>query len=192
MTGPPFRQHPRRQSTRRQQTRHDDRAPARSPATKEPRLVPAADSPPPQTGPPDTDTPGTGTPTASTSAPMASTSAPKPRDTSEAAALGRRIAEELSERQAEEIVLMDIAAVSGFTDYFVIASATSSRQFEALAEAVERAAGDRTHRREGSARGGWQLFDFGDVVVHIFGREERAYYNLEGLWSAGRQILHIE
>ena len=74
----------------------------------------------------------------------------------------------------------------------MIASATSSRQFEALGEAVERGAGNRTHRREGSAEAGWQLFDFGDVVVHLFGREERAYYNLEGLWSAGRQLLRVE
>lgn len=110
----------------------------------------------------------------------------------EAEALGRRIVDELSDRQAEEIVLLDISVVAGFTDYFVIASATSSRQFESLGEAVERGAGARTHRREGSAEAGWKLFDFGDVVVHIFGREERAYYNLEGLWSGGRQLLRIE
>ena len=110
----------------------------------------------------------------------------------EAEALGRRIADALADRQAEEIVLLDVSAVAGFTDYLVIASATSSRQFEALGEAVERAAGDRHLRREGASDGGWQLFDFSDVVVHVFGREERAYYNLEGLWSAGRQLLRIE
>lgn len=110
----------------------------------------------------------------------------------EAEALGRRVVDELADRQAEGIVLLDIGGVAGFTDYFVIASATSSRQFEALGEAVERGAGNRTHRREGSAEAGWQLFDFGDVVVHLFGREERAYYNLEGLWSAGRQLLRVE
>ena len=123
---------------------------------------------------------------------LAATESPAGQATAEAAALGRRIADALSDRQAEAIVLIDIGAVAGFTDYFVIASATSSRQFEALSEAVERAAGDRTHRREGTAESGWQLFDFGDVVVHIFGRQERAYYNLEGLWSAGRQLLRIE
>ena len=106
--------------------------------------------------------------------------------------MGRRIADALSDRQAEEIVLLDVSAVAGFTDYFVIASATSSRQFEALSLAVSRGAGDRHLRREGGSDGGWQLFDFSDVVVHIFGREERAYYNLEGLWSAGRQLLRIE
>jgi ribosome-associated protein len=88
-------------------------------------------------------------------------------------------------------VLLDIGAVAGFTDYFLIATATSSRQFEALAEAVQRAAGP-TPSREGSAESGWQLFDYGDLVVHIFGRQERAYYNLEALWSAGRQLLRIE
>ena len=110
----------------------------------------------------------------------------------EAEALGRRIVDALADRQAEEIVLLDVSAVAGFTDYFVIASATSSRQFEALGEAVERAAGDRTLRREGGSDGGWQLFDYSDVVVHLFAREERAYYDLEGLWSAGRQLLRIQ
>jgi len=169
----------------------------------------APDTAAPGAAPPDTEAPGLGATTASDS--MAANAVsdagpvdPRARERAEARAreraarnaeardLGQRIVHELSERQAEEIVLMDVAEVSGFTDYFVIASATSSRQFEALSEAVERAAGDRTHRREGGGGGGWQLFDFSDLVVHIFGREERAYYNLEGLWSAGRQILRVE
>ena len=138
----------------------------------------STDTAPPNTGPPDAappDAPGGAAP-----------------HLEEAEALGRRIADALSDRQAEEIVLLDVSAVAGFTDYFVIASATSSRQFEALSLAVSRGAGDRHLRREGGSDGGWQLFDFSDVVVHIFGREERAYYNLEGLWSAGRQLLRIE
>ena len=115
-----------------------------------------------------------------------------PSSLAEAEALGRRIVDELDDRQAEEIVLLDVSAVAGFTDYFVIASAASSRQFEALADAVERAVGDRTYRREGGADGGWLLFDFSHLIVHIFGRDERAYYNLEGLWSGGRQLLRVE
>jgi ribosome-associated protein len=99
---------------------------------------------------------------------------------------------ELADKQAEEIVLLDISGVSGFADYFVIASATSSRQFEALAEAIEDPPEGARPRREGTAEAGWQLFDFGDVIVHLFGRSERAYYDLEDLWSSGTQLLRIE
>ncbi len=106
--------------------------------------------------------------------------------------LARRIAGELSERQAEEIVLLDISAISGFADFFVLATANSPRQFEALAQAVEDADPSMHPRREGTPHSGWQLFDFGNVIVHIFGRVERQHYDLEGLWSAGRQLLRIE
>ncbi|MEE9278206.1 MAG: ribosome silencing factor [Dehalococcoidia bacterium] len=108
------------------------------------------------------------------------------------AALARRIVDDLADRQAEEIVLLDISTVSSLADYFVIASATSSRQFEALAEAIKAAPSRAQARREGTADGGWQLFDFGDVVIHLFNRETRAYYRLEELWSAGKQLLRIE
>lgn len=97
----------------------------------------------------------------------------------------------MAERQAEEIVLLDIAALAGFTDYFVIATATSSRQFQALAQAVENAAG-HPPGREGGPDAGWMLFDYGDLVVHLFGREERTFYDLEALWAKGRQLLRIE
>ncbi len=106
--------------------------------------------------------------------------------------LARHLVNELADKQAEEIVLIDISEVSGFADYFVIASATSSRQFEALAQAIQDPPEGNRARREGTAEGGWQLFDYGDVIVHLFGRSERAYYDLEALWSAGKQLLRVE
>ena len=106
--------------------------------------------------------------------------------------LARRIADELAERQAEVIVLLDISQVANFTDFFVIASAGSARQFEALSEAMKDLPETAPPRREGTSDSGWQLFDFGDVVVHLFSPDERAYYNLEECWSAGRQLLRIE
>ena len=127
-------------------------------------------------------------------APAASCSEPeKPKERSlEAEMLARHVVNELADKQAEEIVLIDISDVSGFADFFVIASAASARQFEALAEAIEDPPERERPRREGTADAGWQLFDFGDVVVHIFGRSEREYYNIEDLWSSGRQLLRVE
>lgn len=91
--------------------------------------------------------------------------------------------------------MLDISRVSGFTDYFVIATAKSSRQFEALALVVEREVPDMgasRPRREGASDSGWQLFDFGDVVVHLLTPEQRDYYKLEQLWSGGKPLLRIE
>ncbi len=105
--------------------------------------------------------------------------------------LARRLVDELSEKQAEGIVLLDIAEVSSVADYFVIGSTMSKRQFEAVEDALRKVNVIRP-RIEGTAASGWQLFDFGDVIVHLFGRDERAFYELESLWAHGNQLLRME
>ena len=113
----------------------------------------------------------------------------------ESAELAQRIADLLSDRQAEDIVLMDIGKVSSFTDYFIVATATNPRQLGALVDALQRDLRDdglRPIRTEGAPDSGWVLIDFGDAVVHLFGAEERAYYNLEGLWAQGVSVVHIQ
>ncbi len=105
--------------------------------------------------------------------------------------LARRLVDELSEKQAEGIVLLDIAKVSSIADYFVIGSTMSKRQFEAVEDALRKVNVIRP-RVEGTAESGWQLFDFGDVIVHLFGRDERAFYDLESLWAHGNQLLRME
>ncbi len=113
----------------------------------------------------------------------------------DAAELAQRIADVLSEHQGGDIVLMDIAKVSAFTDYFVIATADNPRQMNALIEALDRdlrAERVRPRRREGTPDSGWVLVDFGDVIVHLFAPAERAYYNLEGLWAKGVSVIHLQ
>ena len=91
-----------------------------------------------------------------------------------------------AEKQAEDIVVLDVSRIIVITDYFVICSAGTKRQIKTVIEAVEdagRALGVKPVRREGEAEAGWWLLDFVDVVVHVFGEEERAYYDLERLWS---------
>ncbi len=90
------------------------------------------------------------------------------------------------EKKAEEVVVLDLTGVSGYTDFLVIGSGTSDRQIEAIADSVERelkAQGHRVVGSEGQRGGRWVLLDFGDVVVHVFHQEERAHYDLEGLWA---------
>jgi ribosome-associated protein len=100
--------------------------------------------------------------------------------------LARRIVDLLSERQAEDVVMLDIHQIASFTDFFVIATAQNPRHTDALLDAFARdlaREGIKPLRREGDAASGWVLVDFGAVVVHIFQPEDRAYYNLEGLWG---------
>ncbi len=90
---------------------------------------------------------------------------------------------------------MDIGKVSTFTDYFVIATANNARQMTALIESLDRDLRDdgvRPSRMEGKADSGWVLIDFGDAIVHLFAPEERAYYNIESLWSQGVSVVHIQ
>jgi ribosome-associated protein len=90
-----------------------------------------------------------------------------------------------SAKQAEDVVVLDVSTLIVITDFFVICSAGTQRQVKTVIEAVEegvRKVGAKPIRREGEAGAGWWLLDYVDVVVHVFGAEERAYYDLERLW----------
>jgi ribosome-associated protein len=107
-------------------------------------------------------------------------------DTTISQAIATAAAEAARDKQAADVVVLDVAALLTITDYFVICSVASAPQLKAVTEAVEeriRTGLDRRPvRREGDADGGWLLLDYIDVVVHVFGDEERAYYDLERLW----------
>jgi len=95
------------------------------------------------------------------------------------------------EKKAEEVVVLDLRGVSGYTDFHVIGSGSSDRQIEAIAESVEKelkAQGHRLVGSEGQRGGRWVLLDFGDVVVHVFHQDERMHYDLDGLWADAPRI----
>jgi ribosome-associated protein len=104
----------------------------------------------------------------------------------EPAELARRIVDLLSDRQAEDVVLLDISQVSSFADFFVIASSLNPRHMNALIDVFEKdlaSEGSKALRIEGDSSSGWVLVDLGAVIVHLFSPEDRAFYNLEGLWA---------
>ena len=96
-----------------------------------------------------------------------------------------------AEKQATDIVVLDVSEIIVIADLFVICSAATQRQMRTVIDAVEealRGLGVKPLRREGEPEAGWWL-DYVDVVVHVFGEEERAYYDLERLWS---DAPHVE
>lgn len=102
----------------------------------------------------------------------------------ESLALALRAAEAAEARRAEDIVVLDLRDHTLVTDYFVICTGTNRVQIRAIAEAVAEALDpDRRGRREGDEHAQWVLLDYGDVVVHVFGPDARAFYRLERLWA---------
>ena len=100
--------------------------------------------------------------------------------------LARRIVDFLTDRQASDVVLLDIHAIASFTDYFVIASAQNERHLNALVGAIDKDLaneGTKALHREGETDSGWILVDFGAVILHLFTAENRSFYDLEGLWG---------
>ncbi|HUS14707.1 MAG TPA: ribosome silencing factor [Chloroflexia bacterium] len=111
-------------------------------------------------------------------------------------ALGRQIAQLAADKKAEDIVMLDIRALSIISDYFVICTGTSDRQVRAIArdidEQLKKQHGlDPTHL-EGMTDASWVLMDYGGVIVHIFDPAMRDYYKLEKLWAEAPRVLVIQ
>jgi ribosome-associated protein len=106
------------------------------------------------------------------------------------------VVELAEDKQAADIVLLDIRPISIVADYFVIFSGGSERQLNALtrdiAETLKREAQITPFHTEGDAASGWVLLDYSDVVVHAFSPGEREYYRLEELWSGAVPLVRIQ
>ena len=97
----------------------------------------------------------------------------------------------LNDKKGEDIKIIDITGISVLADYFTIANGNSDSQVNALVDNVEEElhkAGFSLKQREGQASGSWVLMDFGDIIVHVFDRENRLFYDLERIWKDGRTI----
>ncbi|HEX9016166.1 MAG TPA: ribosome silencing factor [Chloroflexota bacterium] len=109
--------------------------------------------------------------------------------------LARRIVDIASDKQAVDVVMLDLREVSLIADYFVICSGTSERQIKAIGDDIlETMARDeklKPRHKEGTPDSGWMLMDYGGVVVHIFSPEMRDFYRLEKIWSMAVPVLRI-
>jgi ribosome-associated protein len=103
------------------------------------------------------------------------------------------LADLLDDRQGQDIILLKVGPLVGYTEWFVVATGRSDRQVKALASHLERRCRDlglRPIGTEGTERGHWALVDYGDVVAHIFREEERYFYDLESLWAEAERITY--
>lgn len=99
--------------------------------------------------------------------------------------------EALEDKKAEDITVIDISEVSVIADYFIIAGGNNKSQIQALSDAVDEKlgrAGLPLKQIEGYNNANWILLDFGDIIVHIFDRENRLFYDLERIWRDGKKI----
>lgn len=103
--------------------------------------------------------------------------------------------EALEDKKAEDISIIDISEVSVLADYFIIASGSNRSQIQALTDNVDDIlgrAGAVRRQIEGYDTANWILMDFGDIIVHIFDKENRLFYDLERIWRDGRNIALTE
>ena len=98
----------------------------------------------------------------------------------------------LDEKKGEDIRIIDISEISIMADYFIIASGGSKPQLHAMMDNVQEKMNKKQYtikRVEGNRSSSWILLDYGDIVVHVFDQEDRLFYDLERIWSDGKQIL---
>lgn len=101
------------------------------------------------------------------------------------------VKEALEDKKAEDIKILDLTGLSNITDYFVIASGNNVNQLRAMADSVEEKlfkADYKLHHSEGYQGGSWVLLDYGNIIVHLFNKEEREFYSLERVWSDAKEV----
>ena len=95
------------------------------------------------------------------------------------------------DKKAHDLVALDISGISSFANYFLFCTGDSSRQMQAIADEIEKKlkeAGVRPSHVEGYQNAEWILMDYFDLVIHIFSKNARVYYDLERLWRDGKNM----
>ncbi|WP_353948028.1 ribosome silencing factor [Sporolactobacillus sp. Y61] len=96
------------------------------------------------------------------------------------------LAEAADDKKAQDLIMLKMTGISIMADYFIICHGNSEKQVQAIATALKKAAeakGLTVRRMEGYDQARWILIDMGDVVAHVFHKDERDYYQLEKLWG---------
>ena len=97
----------------------------------------------------------------------------------------------LEDRKAEDVTVIAISEISPIADYFIIANGTIQNQLQAMRDAADEAlykAGVKVQQIEGNQSSTWILMDYGDIIIHIFSKEDRLFYDLERTWRDGKVV----
>lgn len=116
-------------------------------------------------------------------------------DINQSKSMAKQAINALEDKKAEDIHVIDISEVSVVADYFIIATGSNRSQIQAMADNVQEVLGRSGYAMrqvEGYNTANWVLMDFGDVIVHIFDKENRLFYNLERIWRDGKVIEYTE
>lgn len=105
--------------------------------------------------------------------------------------LVKKVASALEDKKAEDITVIDIREVSSIADYFIIANGNNANQLVAMQDAVDEAMyinGVHSKQVEGNNNSTWILMDYQDIIVHLFSKEDRLFYDLERIWRDGKIV----
>lgn len=105
--------------------------------------------------------------------------------------LVKKIKAALEDKKAEDVTIIDIHEVSSIADYFVIANGSNANQLTAMQDAVDEAMytnGVHAKQVEGNNNSTWILMDYQDIIVHLFSKEDRLFYDLERIWKDGKVV----
>ena len=103
----------------------------------------------------------------------------------------KKAVEALRDKKAEDVKVIDITEVSSVADYFIIADGANQNQLQAMCDAVDEElykAGCELKQTEGNRNSTWILMDYGDIIVHVFSKEDRLFYDLERIWKDGVEV----
>lgn len=95
------------------------------------------------------------------------------------------------DKKADGVKILDISNISVIADYFIIADGSNSNQIQAIVDNIEEKlheAGAKEPRVEGYNSATWILLDYNDVIIHIFNKEDRLFYDLDRIWRDGREV----
>ena len=100
----------------------------------------------------------------------------------------------LAEKQVADILLLDLRSLQTFADFFIIGTVDNIRQAKTVIDLIfkqKKELGTSLIKQDGGPESEWILLDVGGVVIHLFSKETREYYDIESLWSSAKTILHI-
>ena len=103
----------------------------------------------------------------------------------------KRIVNIIEDKKGEQTVVLDISEISSLADYFVISSANNINQLQAISDDLQELLekeGLKINKVEGAKNSSWVLLDFTDIVIHLFTKEDRIFYNLERIWADAKNV----